>query len=160
MKTIRGLMIPVVVVLAFLALTATGARGQRFQSTLFSGNFTLPFEAQWGAMTLPAGEYSLRYGRLNDGGVYMVAIVGEAQRSSHGWVLIKGIDPASATKNALVCIRQGNKGIVRALELPAIGKSVSFALPRGAELLVHQRNHNTNTQLTEVRIPLERVRAK
>ncbi len=160
MKTIRNFMILVATSLVLLVLAATGAKGQALGSTQFTGTFTLPFEAQLGAMTLPAGDYSIRYGRLNNGGIYTVAITAKAEGGPHGWVLPESADPISATKNALVCVRQGNKITVRALELAEIGESVSFALPHGPELMAKLRNHNGNIQLAEMRVPVERVPIK
>jgi hypothetical protein len=163
MKTIRGMIVPVVVVLALLALTPTGARAQRLHSTLFSGEFTLPFEVQWGAVTLPAGEYSLRYGRLNNGGIYTVAIVGKSQGSPYGWVLPEGANPTSATKNTLICIREGNKGYIRELRLGFIGQSAQFTVPHGVVVrarIVAEGKRSANTQLTEVRIPIAHVPVK
>ncbi len=157
MKTIRSFAFLSGLSVALFALVAIGAKGQVLGSSQFTGTFTLPFEAQLGAMTLPAGDYSIRYGRLNNGGIYTVAIVAKAEGGPHGWVLPESADPISATNNALVCIRQGNKGFVSELRIAEIGQSVRFALPHGAELMAKLRNHNGNTQLAEVRIPIERV---
>lgn len=157
MKTIRNFMILVGTSLAVLVLAATGAKGQTLDTTYLTGTFTLPFEAQWGHMTLPAGEYTMKYGRLFEGGIAVVGVVGKAEGSPHGWVVPESTNHALATKNALVCIRQGNRGIVRGLELAEIGESVSFALPRGAELMAKQRNHNGYTQIAAAPMLIQRV---
>ncbi len=157
MKTIRRFMVLSGLSMALFALVAIAAKGQVLGSSQFTGTFTLPFEARLGAITLPAGDYSIRYGRLNNGGIYTVAIVAKAGGGPHGWVLPESAEPISATKNALVCIRQGNKRFVSELQMAEIGESVRFALPHRAELMAKLRNHSGNTQLAEVRIPIERM---
>ena len=62
MKTIRSLMTLAGLFLVLFALSATGAKAQNLSSASFSGNFTLPVAAQWGEMTLPAGNYTLGVG--------------------------------------------------------------------------------------------------
>ena len=157
MKTIRNFMTLVGGSLALLALGATGARGQGLTRTSFAGTFTLPFEAQWGAMTLPAGDYSLYYGQLFATGTTAVAIAGKAEGSPRGWILVQAGERTSALKDGLVCIRDGNSLVVRKLELPAIGESVNFALPRGTKLLANQQNHDRYTQLAKGPMLIQRV---
>jgi hypothetical protein len=150
--------------LALFALAATEARAQVFDSTRFAGTFTLPFDAQWGAMALPAGDYSLSYGKPFSGGIYVLVVVGKAEGSPRGMIFIRGHGRTSATKNALVSIREGSKAYFRELRLGAIGESVDFTLPHGvrvrAWVVAGKRNPNTNTQLTEVGMPVEGVQAK
>lgn len=108
--------------------------GARRQSTLglgiteFSGRFSLPFDAEWGEMVLPEGDYSLYFGSF-EGGVCFVEIAGQDPANPKGIFLVHGQDPASVVQNALVCVYRDGSQIIRALELPAIGKSVSFAAP-------------------------------
>jgi hypothetical protein len=156
MKTIRSLMTLAGLSLVLFALSATGAKGQILHSTHFAGTFTLPFEAQWGKMTLPAGDYTLEYGLLNGGGP-LVVVRGKAEGSPSGIILAGASDGTSAAKNAIVCIRNGNTLVVRALEMPAIGESANFALPHGAQLEARSRNHRGYTQLAEAPMLVERI---
>ena len=75
-----------------------------------------------------------------------------------------GRSDAKAGENSLVCVREDNKGYVRALELPAIGESIEFNLPHGVEveskLIAKHQNKSGNTQLAEARIRVERVPIK
>ncbi|MCL5005783.1 MAG: hypothetical protein M1404_04555 [Acidobacteria bacterium] len=163
MKTIRSLMTLVGLSLLLSALAVTVARAQNLviAATEFSGSFTLPFEAQWGSMTLPAGDYTLSYGRVIDrAGAYAVAIAGEAKGGPHGVLLVQGRSQTSATKDALVCARGSNTLIVRALEMAAIGQSVSFAAPRGAEILAQKGSRGAYTQLAEAPMLIQRVPVK
>jgi hypothetical protein len=105
-------------------------------------------------MALPAGDYSLSYGKPFSGGIYVLVVVGKAEGCPRGMIFIRGHSQTSATKNALVYIREGNKAYVRELRLGAIGESVDFTLPRGvrarAWVVAGKRNPNAKTQLTEV----------
>ena len=94
----------------------------------FAGRFTLPFEAAWGAMILAEGEYSLYYGTIHEGMNY-VEIHGMDRCGPKGIFLIQQQCPATVVQNSLVCVRKGSTHIIRALELPAVGRSVTFAIP-------------------------------
>jgi hypothetical protein len=160
MKTIRSLMTKVGFSMVVLALGATGAWAQQAPSlsaTSFAGTFTLPIDAQWGSMTLPAGEYSLYYGRAGAGEFHMVEVVGKTNASPHGVILAQQPESASATKNSIVCARDGDALIVRALEMPAIGTSVNFRLPHGAKLVAHNGKRGGYTQLAEAPMLIQRI---
>ena len=163
MKTIRRLVIPAGVLVMFLAMAATGLRAQSLFSTHFAGKFTLPFMAQWGTTVLPPGEYELYYGIQGNKGSYAVEIRGQGELPQVVKIAM-GRSDAKAGENALVCVREGNKAHVRALELPAIGESAQFALPHGVEveskLIAKHQNKSGNTQLAEARIRVERVPIK
>ena len=160
MKAIRNLTILVGLSVALIALAATGARAQNLALTSFNGTFTLPVDAQWAEMALPAGEYSLSYGQPFKGGINVVTVAGKAEGSPRGMILVKARSQTSASKNALVCAREGHNLIVRALELPAIGESIEFALPHGADLVAEQRNDSTNTQLAQAPMLIQRIPVK
>ncbi len=164
MKTIRRLMIPVGVLMMFFALAAARASAQELNSTHFSGTFTLPFEAQWGAMTLPAGDYTLSYGYITAGDVRGVGITGKEEGSPRGWIISVPGGNTEATENYLLIVRNGEGGYVRALELADIGESAQFMMPHGVKvetkILNGKASHKTNTQLAEIRIPVKPAPAK
>ena len=144
-------------IVAVFALSTTGANAQSLMRSSFAGTFTISHEAQWGKLTLPAGTYNLYYGSLNDAGVKVVEVAGKAKGSPHGVVLVVGKDETSAAKNSLVCIREGDALIVRRLEMPAIGTSAQFSMPRGARLVAQNAKHTGYTQLAEAPMLFERV---
>lgn len=148
MKTIRNLATLMGLSLVLFALGATGAKAQGLEITLVGGSFTLPFEATWGNMTLPAGDYNLYYGHMTASGTYVVEVEGKAEGSPRGIIQVQSHNPTLLAKSALVCIRQGQTGIVEALQMPAIGETVFFAVPRGVTLMA-QTNSGTNTLLAE-----------
>jgi hypothetical protein len=156
MKTIRSLMTLVGLSMMVFALSATGANAQALTSTNFAGTFTISHEAQWGNMTLPAGNYSLHYGTLNESS-FLVEVRGMANGSPHGVIVVTGRDDTSASKSALVCVREGSTLIVRTLEMPSIGTAAGFNMPHGARLVAHNAKHNGYTQLAEAPRLIERI---
>jgi len=111
----------------------------------FAGRFTLPFEAAWGEIVLAPGEYALHYGTMGEG-LHCVEIFGIGQTAPRGIFLVREQNPASVVQNALVCTRRDSRRIIRALELPAIGESVSFAGPATGKL-IKNRHGRTRTRL-------------
>lgn len=156
MKTVRSLTTMLGLTLVFIALGAISARGQFLDSTQFVGTFTLPISARWGTTTLPAGDYTLRYGTLHATGGF-VEVRGTEKGSQHVVIRVEGVGQSSATKTALVCIRDGAALFIRSLEMPGIGETVTFALPHGARLAAHQHNGGTNAQLVEAPVLIQRV---
>ena len=149
MKSIRNWVTLVGLTMVAFALCATGARAQSLTTTNFAGTFNLPFQAQWGSTSLPAGEYSLYYGSLHDGSPQMVEVVGKEKHTPHVLILPQGVNDASTTQSALVCVREGNTGIVRALEMPQIGQAVEFNMPRGTQLIANRSNGKKNVEIAE-----------
>jgi hypothetical protein len=156
MKTIRSLMTLVGLSMMVFALSATGAKAQSLTRTNFAGTFTISHEAQWGNMTLPAGNYSLRYGVLNNID-FLVEVRGMTKGSPHGVIRVAGRDDASASKSALVCVREGGTLIVRKLEMPTIGTTAEFTMPHGARLVARNAKHNGYTQLAEAPMLIEQI---
>jgi hypothetical protein len=103
-------------------------RALGFRMKEFVGRFTLPFEAAWGEIVLAQGEYALFYGAMGEG-LHCVEILGSGETAPRGIFVVKEQSPASVVQNALVCTWRGDRRVIRALELPAIGKSVTFTEP-------------------------------
>ena len=156
MKTIRSLMTLAGLSLVLFALSATGAKAQIIPSPSFSGNFTFPVAVQWGSMALPAGEYTLSYGQAFTGGTYIVSVTSKADGTTR-MAMVKANSDASTKNNALVCIREGDALVVRALEMPQIGTAAEFAVPRGTKLTAQKGNDNSYTPLAEAPMPIQRV---
>jgi hypothetical protein len=158
MKTIRRLTILAGLSMAVLALGVTGAKAQQGPSlsvTNLHGTFTLPLDAQWGRMTLPAGTYTFQYGSIN--GSNYVEVEGATKGSPHGLINVQQPGSTSAEKNAIVCVRAGDALVVRALEMPAIGQAANFAMPRGAQLTAQRRIGSANKLLAEAPMLIQRV---
>lgn len=163
MKTIRRSMILVGFSVALFALISTGASAQVLSTNSFAGKFTLPVETHWGAMTLPAGEYSLTYGTAFSS-TYLVTVADEAEGRILGMVLPRARNDVKAAENVLDCIREGDRLYVRALELPAIGESIHFKIPHvvavRSRVIAGHQNEKGNTHIAQVAIRIERAQAK
>ena len=157
MKSIRNMMTLAGLSLVLFALSVTGAKAQNIALPSFEGYFTLPAAAQWGGMTLPAGEYTLSYGQLFKGGVRAVVIAGKADGNIRGMALVSANNDPSTKKDALVCVREGDRLVVRALEIPEIGTAAMFSLPHGERLMAHKRDHKGYTQLAEAPQLIEQI---
>lgn len=144
MKTIQSFFSMVGLGVAMFVLGASGAKAQVLNSPDFTGTFTISHIAQWGATTLPAGEYTLKYGYL-DGGADAVEIAGKAKGSPRVTMLAVANGRNSEVENSLACIREGNTLVVQRLDLPAIDKSLNFAMPHGTTLVAHRQNRGEYT---------------
>ena len=124
-------------VISYVGLSTRSAFG--FRMTEFAGRFVLPFDALWGQMLLPGGDYTLYYGTLGAGMCY-VEILGTGQGRPKGIFLVREQNPASVVQNALVCVQRSGRQTVRSLELPAIGKSIPFAGPEDGKGLKNRKS--------------------
>jgi hypothetical protein len=136
-----------------LCLIVGPAAAQGLSTSNISGTFTLPFEVQWGASTLPAGDYILVPRRTADGQP-IVEVRGTAEGSLHNFIQVESYDRSNASQNMLVCMRGSNGYVVRALELPVNGQTLYFGPPKGEKVLAHQQNNSFSAQLAEVRVPV------
>lgn len=148
MKDDRSSTTAIIVSPMVFALDVPGPGSHGLQTTEFAGCFVLPFEASWIGGTLPAGKYILYFG-IQRRGIYFVEIVGRGPRSPHGIVLTEEHGIASAARNALICIRDGDSQTVYALEMPTIGKSVRFALPSGKRPIASKLSKRASSHLAE-----------
>lgn len=160
MKKMKSLMIWAGLSVSVFAMGATGANAQLIPFPEFTGSFTLPVQSQWGSMTLPAGKYSLYYGQPFKGGIYEVEVVSKADGSPRGMVFVRGRTATSASKNELVCAREGNVDVVQALNVPAFGESIHFSLPQKTELMATDQNQNAKTNVAELHRLIEFVPVK
>jgi hypothetical protein len=156
MRTIRSLTTLAGLSLVLFALGVVGAKGQATYSTHFAGTFTFPSQAQWGKITLPAGEYTMQYG-VQDNGHGLVVVRGTAKGSPHGVILAGPMADSSTKKNSLICIRDGDTLVVRALEMPSIRESVQFELPPGTQRAAQNGKHSDYNQLAEAPMLIERI---
>ena len=122
--------------LALLAgcLTANPASAQE----AFKGSFTLPFEARWGNIVLPAGQYSFTLDHATAQGI--VTIQKETGRYGYmGRVLNQGTyDRQVVDHSELVLVRSGGNYRIRALRLGDLGMTFEYSVPKGERQLISQ----------------------
>ena len=131
-------------VFAILAFTVVTANVQARPAT--RGHFALPYEAQWGSVTLPAGDYTFSIDHLSMNGSILLYRGTQAA----GMVRWQSMDEQSgAASGELLCIRHDGKATVRALKLPEVG-TLYFSLPRDMKTLVAQQPELIETVAVQV----------
>lgn len=120
-RRVSGLVLSTVVA---LVVTATG-----LQARAAGGKFKLPFDAKWGTLALPTGDYTFSVDHLTSNGVIAVYRGSQAV----GFVHTEMLDSHENQRktSALLCIRHDGKITVRALQLPGVG---TFYFPLSKEL--------------------------
>ena len=110
-----------VLALASALLVAGFAGAQSVPYT--TGKFSLPFEARWGLVTLPAGDYQFQMDNMKATGPI------EIFRGTKAVALIssQGYSTVSSGRAALTVVRTAEGSTVRDLSLPEIGKVLHYA---------------------------------
>lgn len=100
------------------------------------GKFTLPFNAKWGKISLPAGDYTLAINHYNS----MTTVVIARSGRNVGVTLPEIFDyTENKSKTAeLVCIRHNGMVTVRELRVPQVG-TYYFPLPKDLKLMAAQQ---------------------
>ncbi len=120
----------------FLALLATVASTGLLSAQDVRGTFTLPFEAKWGMATLPAGDYEFK---LDTASGPHIATVRQGQRTLAMIMANAGSTRGKvAGPSALIIVRRGRTGFVRALRLAEVGATLEYLPPKGERQLLAQ----------------------
>jgi hypothetical protein len=102
----------------------------------YKGSFTLPFEARWGQVVLPPGEYSFTLDHGTVAGI--VSIRGEAGQAA-GFVTSQGIyDQHTLDHSELILVRSGGNYTIRALRLAERGLTLEYSAPKTERQLITQ----------------------
>ena len=136
MTLTRSLKLAVAVGVGLLATCFTANLAKAGDNAInYRGKFTLPFEAHWGNLVLPAGEYSFK---VDDQTPTNTIIVTRDNRNL-GFVLITSItDQPTSGKNELVAVSSGGAYAVSTLRLEAEnGKDevVQFTIPKSEQTM-------------------------
>jgi hypothetical protein len=131
-----------------VAVIALGAIATSLQARpAVGGKFKLPFDAKWGIVALPAGDYTFSIDHLTENGSIFV------YRGSHavGIVRPQGLegDYSHSQSSALLCIRHDGQVTVRALQLPHVG-TFYFPMSKGLNTLVTQQPQLIETVSVQV----------
>jgi hypothetical protein len=121
--------------LALLAtcLSAGVASAQQYPA-VYHGKFILPFEAQWGSVSLPAGEYTFTLDSTTLPA--FVTVRGDSRGSQPLKIMAQAISQQSSSyQSALVVVRSSGRGVVRNLHLAELGMDFEYAMPKGATLV-------------------------
>jgi hypothetical protein len=87
----------------------------------YTGKFTLPHEARWGSVVLPAGSYSILMDSPS-----APALVWSANGETKMFTTPPTIADSEKSAAAITMTVNGNERIVRSLNLPELGKSFTY----------------------------------
>jgi hypothetical protein len=97
--------------------------------TISDGKFTLPFEARWGDVHLPAGNYV--YSVQNAGPATFVVVHGETGKGAAAMFVARMSEQADYSDHSQLIFLRSDKGlIVRSLSLGKLGLVLDFNLPK------------------------------
>lgn len=105
-------------------------------TTAVQEKFTLPFDAKWGKVSLPAGDYTVAISQYSS-----VARVVISHAGRNVGVTVPEIFDYTETKSKiaeLVCIRHDGSATVRELRIPQVG-TYYFPLPKDVTLMAAQQ---------------------
>jgi hypothetical protein len=131
MTLTRSLKLAVALGVALLATCFTANLAKAGDGSLaYKGTFTLPFEAHWGNLVLPAGDYSFKI----DNQTPVNTILVRRGTQNLGFVLIGSVtDPASTGKSELLAVPTGEVYRISTLRLQT-GTSndqvLGFSIPK------------------------------
>ncbi len=97
------------------------------QGPVSSGQFTLPFDAQWGGATLPAGDYKFT---LNSTALPAFVRIEQGQRNV-ALVMAQSSEASDTTKQSeLIVTRSGDRARIRVLHLAGVGTDFYYSAPK------------------------------
>jgi hypothetical protein len=104
------------------------------QATLYSGKFTLPFEAHWGGLTLPAGDYSFQLNSSGHGSDMIVVLQGTRKL---GFVMSEAYNQAPQSEQSeLIVTRSSGRARIVALHAGELGTDFYYHLPKAEGRLI------------------------
>lgn len=139
-KTAAGIALVAVIAFAVFSFTlqARPAAG---------GSFKLPFDAQWGTVSLKTGDYTFAVDHITSNGSIAVYRGNQAVGIVRSQVLDGSEDRDQ--KSELLCVRHNGKATVRALRMAQVG-TFYFALPRDVTVLVAKQPQLIETVSVQV----------
>ncbi len=138
MNSNRSLRLVKLLVLALLTACfgASLANAQTFQ-----GTFHLPFEVRWKQAVLPPGDYSFTLNSGVDHPANFVLVGGKDQPARFmicPSLISPTLDRSSSGESALIVVRHGERGTVRALRLAGADLVIYYPVPKADRLIVAQ----------------------
>jgi len=97
----------------------------------YKGRFTLPFDAQWGGATLPAGDYTFT---LNSAAPPAFVKIEQGNRNV-ALVMAHAFSTSDASKESeLIVTRSGGRVRIRVLHLAELGTDLYYTAPKAEGL--------------------------
>ncbi|HEV2495099.1 MAG TPA: hypothetical protein VG204_18725 [Terriglobia bacterium] len=127
MKVIGKLKLIHSVAVAGLALCVSA--GLAKAQTTYKGEFTLPFEAQWGSAVLPPGHYTFSIARPTPSTEYAVFLRGEGKSAIILPVTMPD-EKVSSERSNLTLVNTGERYVVRSFEAVELGKTFEYPIAK------------------------------
>lgn len=119
-------------VFALLAVGLGVSTSRASAQSMAAGTFTLPVEAHWGQVALPAGDYTFAIEQRGTGPLVTVRQVGG---KSVGMFLSQSVSQiAESRSDSLTLTRVGDEMFVSSFQLGLVGLSLQYTMPRTVEL--------------------------
>ncbi len=132
---------------ALIAVLAFAIFAPALQASAAAGTFKLPFDAHWGGIAMPTGDYTFVVEKASLGGTIVVYRDGQAIGRIFPQVFN---DTETQSKNpVLVCLRHNDNVAIRALRMPGIG-TFYFPLPKELKTLAAQQPQLIETVSVQV----------
>jgi len=127
-KAIRKLKFLNRAALGILALSLSAGLGKA-QGT-YKGEFTLPFEAQWGTAVLPPGNYAFSISLASSLGTqYAVFLTGEGKNAII-LPLTMPEDKVSSNDSYLTLVNAGGRYVVQSLQAAELGETFDYGVSK------------------------------
>jgi len=111
------------------------------------GSFKLPFDAQWGIVTLPTGNYTFAVDHITSTGAIVVYREGRPVGIVRSQVLDSNQNQGKTAQ--LLCVRHEGKFSVRALKMPEVG-TFYFPLPKDLTVMAAKQPELIETVSVQV----------
>ena len=105
----------------------------------FQGTFHLPFEVRWREAVLPPGDYSFTLNSSVDHPAYFVVVGGKDQPARFiisPTLISPTLDRSSSGESALIVVRHGERGTVRALRLAGANLVIYYPVSKADRQMV------------------------
>ena len=130
---------------ALVLVTLAFAASANAQS--YSAKFTLPYEVQWGKSVLPAGTYTISMDSSRN-----PALIRSATGNTVGFTPLPVTNDSHHGDTALFVMVRGNRHVVRSLNLPERGVSLTYKPATSAvRELFTQADHTDAVPVTSAR---------
>ncbi len=118
-----------------LALVAASLSAGLASAQTYEGNFTLPFEARWGGVTLTPGDYS--FSLESAASPYMVTLSQGVRKL--GFIMATTASrTGSSGRSVLIVARNGHKATVTAMYIDGAGVTFLYFVPKAKRQFIAQ----------------------
>ena len=130
-----------------VAVVALGIFAPALHARVAAGKFKLPFDAHWGKIAMPTGDYTFAVEKASLDGT--IAVYRDGQVIGRVLPQVFNNTETQSKDPVLVCLRHDGNVAIRALRLPGVG-TFYFPLPKELKSLVAQQPQLIETVSVQV----------